>query len=421
MDGPLAGIKVLEFTEVIAAPLAGMLLSDMGADVTKIEPPWGDPWRSTQPCSDTESRPFIAYNRGKKDITLDLTTDVARQVLEKLVPTVDVILVNYRPDVAANLGVDYQTLYDLNPTIIYCEVTAFGREGEDADRPGYDLIIQGMSGLMNAEAKTINGTPQHISSSPLIDTTAGFSIAWLVSSALYAREKTGKGQKIETTLLGTALALMGMRYVQIEELDAANRRETLNTLDALRTANSSFEDIKDIYDSEHPQVPGHIYYRAYTTGNGAITVGCLSDVLRKKLLEVLNLEDIRFSEDYDPLSSEAIRFGNDLVSRTERIFLTKSSEEWLDILSGSGIPAGPVRYVEEVFDDPQVKANNLTVDLQHQDLGVVRMVGPLATFSETPMRTLPLSALGQHTDETLLELGYPQVQIDVWRADGIIR
>ncbi|GIS83444.1 MAG: hypothetical protein CM1200mP15_20760 [Dehalococcoidia bacterium] len=176
---------------------------------------------------------------------------------------------------------------------------------------------------------------------------------------------------------------MGMRYVQIEELDATNRVDTLNTLDALRTANVSFRDIRDIYDSEHPQVPGHIYYRAYTTGNGAITVGCLSDVLRKKLLDVLNLEDIRFSTDYDPSSSEAISFGKELVYRAEQIFLTKSSEEWLETLGKWGIPAGPVRYVEEVFDDPQVKSNNLTVDLQHQDLGVVRMVGPLATFSET--------------------------------------
>ena len=421
MDGPLAGVKVLEFTEVIAAPLAGMLLSDMGAKVTKIEPPWGDPWRSTQPCSPTDSRPFIAYNRGKKDVTLDLGFDVSKEIVKKLLADVDVVLVNYRPDVALNLGVDYESLSKVNPRIIYCEVTAFGRSGDDSLKPGYDLIIQGMSGLMNAEANMVDGTPQHISSSPLVDTTAGFSLAWLICAALFSRERTGLGQKIETTLMGTALALMGMRYVQVESLDADNRLETLNVLHSLRSADLAFEDIMNIYQAGHPPVPGHIYYRAYATSNGAITVGCLSDPLRKQLLQALGVTDIRFEDGYDPLDPESIAFGEELIRSVEKLFLEKTTEDWLNIMETNGIPAGPVRYVEEVFDDPQVIANNLTVDVEHASLGTVRMVGPLATFSKTPLRASPISALGQHTDEVLLELGYTEENLEEWRKLGIIR
>ena len=147
MPGPLAGVKVVEFSEIIAAPFAGMLLSDMGAEVIKVEPPWGDPWRFAQPFSETEGRPFLAYNRGKRDLTLDLTAPESAGVLRRLIPDTDVVLVNYRPDVAAKLGVGYEVLARLNPRLIYCENTAFGRQGPDAHRPGYDVMLQAMSGL----------------------------------------------------------------------------------------------------------------------------------------------------------------------------------------------------------------------------------------------------------------------------------
>ena len=219
MAGPLEGVKVVEFTEIIAGPFAGMLLADMGAEVIKVEPPWGDPWRGTQPFSATESRPFIAYNRGKRSITLDLTSGAAGEILARLIPQMDVAIVNYRPDVAAKLGVDYEALAALNPRLIYCENTAFGRQGPDAYRPGYDLILQAMSGIMTAESKVSNGAPVHVVSSPMVDTAAGICLAWCVCAALYHRERTGQGQKVETTLLGLALALLGMRFVEIEALD----------------------------------------------------------------------------------------------------------------------------------------------------------------------------------------------------------
>jgi len=250
MPGPLHGIKVVEFTEIIAGPLAGMLLADMGAEVIKVEPPWGDPWRLIQSFSATESRPFLAYNRGKQSLTLDLTKQRASEILRKLIPEADVVIANYRPDVAVKLGVDYETLNKINPLLIYCENTAFGRQGPDANRPGYDIIIQAMSGLMASEGKLSGESPEHIWSSPMVDTTAGFCLAWSICGALFARERTGKGQMIETTLMGSALMLLGSRISQVESMDFTYRKDTVETLSAMRLAGISIKEIPEIYQMQ---------------------------------------------------------------------------------------------------------------------------------------------------------------------------
>ena len=422
MGGPLQDVKVMDFTEIIAGPLAGRLLSDMGADVIKIEPPWGEPWRTQQRFTPTESRGFMEYNRGKRSLPLDLTKPEAQEIIGRLIRETDVVLVNFRPDVAVKLGVDYEKLSEINPRLVYCEVTAYGREGPDAHRPGYDMVLQAMSGLMACETKIENGVPQQIWASPLIDTTAGFCLAWCVCGALYSRERTGTGQKVETSLLGASLALLGTRFLQVESLDRDTRVKALEDIQEKRSESAEYDDMLAASPASRRQRHhANIYYRVYLTLDLPISVGCLSDPLRRRLLEVLGLTDDAMEPGYNPNTPEAMEYARGLEAEAEKIFRRKSSAEWLETLEQRGIPAGPVRFVEELFDDPQIKANGLVTEVEHKEAGAVKMIGPLAKFRGTPMEAkTPSPALGQHSSEILKELGFSGEDIARWKEAGIL-
>ena len=422
MGGPLQDVKVVDFTEIIAGPLAGRLLSDMGADVIKIEPPWGEPWRTQQRFTPTESRGFMEYNRGKRSLPLDLTKPEAQEIIGQLIREADVVLVNFRPDVAVKLGVDYEKLSEINPRLVYCEVTAYGREGPDAHRPGYDMVLQAMSGLMACETKIENGVPQQIWASPLIDTTAGFCLAWCVCGALYSRERTGTGQKVETSLLGASLALLGTRFLQVESLDRDTRVKALEDIQEKRSESAEYDDMLAASPASRRQRHhANIYYRVYLTLDLPISVGCLSDPLRRRLLEVLGLTDDAMEPGYNPNTPEAMEYARGLEAEAEKIFRRKSSAEWLETLEQRGIPAGPVRFVEELFDDPQIKANGLVTEVEHKEAGAVKMIGPLAKFRGTPMEAkTPSPALGQHSSEILKELGFSGEDIARWKEAGIL-
>jgi formyl-CoA transferase len=422
MAGPLDGIKVVDFTEIIAGPLAGRLLADLGAEVIKVEPPWGDPWRFTQAFTSTESRNFMVYNSGKRSLPLDLTKDAAKEILSRLVVQADVALVNYRPDVAAKLGVDYEALSLLNPKLVYCELTAFGRQGPDAHRPGYDMIIQAMTGMVASETKTVDGAPSWIWSSPLVDTSAGLCIAGSVCAALFARERTGRGQKIETSLLASALTLMGGRFLQVESLDKEMRVKTRKDLQDQRAAGASYDElVESSPGSRRKQYHGDIYYRIYMTADGPIGVGCLSNTLRRRLLETLGITDKALEPGWNPNLPESLAHGRDLKRQAESLFLEKNSEEWLELLESKGIPAGPMRFIEELFGDPQVLANGLVTEVVHSQEGPVKMVGPMAHFGGTPLPpTRPSPALGEHSAEVLRGLGFTQSDIDSWKESGVV-
>ena len=422
MPGPLQGIQVVEFSTMIATPTAGMLLADMGASVIKVEPPWGDLWRYAQAVLPTEGRPFMAYNRGKRSLTLNLARAEARHIVRRLTEQADVILANNRPDVAGRLGIDYETLSAINPAVIYCEGSAFGHHGPDAQRPGYDIIIQAMSGIATSEGKIANGVPQHIVASPLVDSACGLAQAWAVCGALFARERSadGRGQKLEASLLGAGLMMLGMRFVRIDALDGEPHAQTRSALDAMRAGGVPYPELLAVYEAQRFQAPGNIYYRFYQTADGMLVVGCLNDALRRKMLAATGLQDIRFDDGYDPLSPEAAEFGDRLMTEAEAVFRTGSNAHWLARLDAAGVPAGPVRFVEEMFDHPQVLQNNLAVDVAHPDLGTVRMAGPLVAFSDTPLQAGDLPALGQHTDAVLTELGCSPETIAQYRTDGLI-
>lgn len=422
MPGPLAGIKVVEFSQIIAGPFAGMLLADMGADVIKIEPPHGEPWRLNNQFIPLESRTFISLNRGKRSLPLDLTRPEATEIVDRLVADADVVIVNYRPDVSRKLRIDYERLSELNPRLIYCDNTAFGRRGPHSQRPGYDIVAQAITGLMASEGKVVDGVLQYIVSTPIADFATGLAMAWGICAALYVRERTGKGQKIETTLLASALAVQTSRFTWIEAIDAEPYRDFMADLARMRAEGRPFEEIYARYLEFRPRPPGNIYYRTYQTKDGVIAVGCLSDPLRKRLLQVLGLHDIRFDPDYDPQSPEAIEFGKQLTRQAEAIFRQRTTAEWLRILDEAGIPAGPVRFTEELFEDEQVLANNLVVELEHSVVGRIKMVGPVITMSETPLEARSASpALGEHTEEILTALGYSPAQVEELRKKGVTR
>ena len=343
MPGPLEGIRVLEFSEVIAAPFAGMLLADMGADVIKVEPPWGESWRHIRQFIPLESRLYMAVNRGKRSLPLDLGRPQGREVLHKLVPEADVVIVNYRPDACVKLGIDYLSLSHRNPRLIYCENTAFGSQGPQATLPGYDIIVQAMSGLMAAEGKLEKGVPLHIFT-PVVDVATGLAMAWAISSALYARERTGLGQRIEASLLATALAMQGSRFLSVEAVDGEAQGSLLEELDLLQKQGVSYEDVHAHYQAYHAPSPGNIYYRAYRTRDGVLAVGCLSEPLRRKLLGVLGLTDIRFDADYSADSPVARAFGDEITGKAEKLFLERTMGAVAGD-SGRGRSAGGARQV----------------------------------------------------------------------------
>jgi len=421
MTAPLEGITVLEFTEIIAGPYGGMLLADMGADVIKVEPPWGEPWRFQESFIPSESRTFISLNRGKRSLPLDLTKPEAREIIYKLVPDTDVVVINARPDVPYNLGIDYETLSARNPRLIYCENTAYGRKGPQSYRPGYDLIVQALTGLMASEGKFVDGVPQQIVSTAVADFATGIAIAWGVCAGLYHRERTGKGQKVETSLMATALSVQSSRFIQVAAVDDERRSEFADELARHRERGTAYEEVYEQYlERFSSRRRWNVYYRTYQGKDGVLAIACLSDRLRKRVSDLLDLDDIRFKPDYDPDSDETAAFNGKLVKRAEALFLEKTVDEWLTLFDEAGVPAGPVRFAEELMDDEQVVANGGVVELEHSLAGKLKMVGPLLNMSETPLDpTVASPFLGEHSSEILAKLGYSPDDIQRLKDDGI--
>ena len=419
MTGPLQGVKVAEFSQIIAGPFAGVLLSDLGADVIKVEPPRGDPWRRPAVGAQGEQRVFIAVNRGKRSITLDLASEAGRAAVHRLAEYVDVITTNYRPDVPAKLGIDYETLSKINPRLIYCEVTAYGSEGPDSHLPGYDLVMQGYTGLISAEAKIVDGELMQVWSAPFIDLSTGHSISAAVSAALFSREKTGRGQKIEISLFANGLMLQTLSITRIVDDPSPTQEWVENDLPLLRDSGVPFDELLPMRMQLRGSVLFRLYYRSWKTSDYVIMVGCLSDPLRKRLMDTLGLHDPRFDPEYDTTAPEYQDVLVKLIEEAGKLFLTRTSEEWIGRLRATGVPAGPVRFPEELADNPQALANNIIIEQDDPESGRVKTVGPIYKMSETPPEAvLPTPQLGAHTDEIMQEIGYSRSEIADLRQNG---
>lgn len=425
-SGPLLGVRVLDLSEIIAAPFCTMLLADMGAEVIKVEPPEGEAWRLQAQFMPGESKGFMSLNRGKRAIAVNLKTGEGQAIVHALAREADVAVVNYRPDVPPRLGIDYETLATLNPRLIYAANTAFGTTGPYAHRPGYDIILQAMSGLMaGAGSTTDQGLPMTIGGTAIADFAAGLTLAWAVCAALYERERSGTGQRIDTSLYGAALAVQTSRFFSVEQTDAPARARLLEQVQAMRAEGKPYAEIVQTVNAARglaAQLGTNLYYRVYRAADDFVAVGCLSHALRLKFCRVLGIEDPRLSAPvFDQRSEEARAIAAALVIEAEARFLERTAAAWIADFDAAGVPAGPVRFADELFDDPHVLANNLVVEVEHATAGKLKMFGPPVQMSRTPLRPQGASpTLGAHTDTILRALGYDDGAIADLRARGVV-
>jgi crotonobetainyl-CoA:carnitine CoA-transferase CaiB-like acyl-CoA transferase len=370
----LDGLRVIELTQVMAGPFCGQVLADMGADVVKVEPPLvGDQTRRSM-----GEAAFRAVNRNKRSIALDLKSAEHVAILHELVTTADVLLENYRPGVAARLGADYETLQAINPRLIYASISGFGQTGPYAQRPGFDLIAQGVAGVMSVTGEP-DGNPVKCGV-PVSDLSAALFCAIGILSALQARERTGEGQRIDTSLWEGALALSIWETAELWSTGVA------------------------------PQPLGSAHrltapYQALKTRDGHITVGGNNQKLWERLCATIGRGDLpgdpRFVTNADRMANRPA-----LAAELEQALVAHDTAYWVDTLLEAGVPAGPILDYQQVVDDPHTQARDMVVEMEHPEAGTVYGLGIPVKLSATPgsiRRPAPL--LGQHTDEILAELG----------------
>jgi formyl-CoA transferase len=417
MAGALEGVRVLDCTQIIAGPLAGSLLSEMGAEVVKVEPLEGEPWRLQAEIIPKESRGYLTQNRGKLGLAIDFKSAESAVIRDRLIAWADVLLTNYRPGVPEALGIDYESARKIRPDIIYCEGTAFGKDGPDALRRGYDIVAQAMSGVTTSNPNLNNGLPMQVGFAPS-DVVTGVAMAWGITAALYHRQRTGEGQAINASLLSTALFLQaGAR--EIVALDTETKAARLAMIAAARARGATMEEIYVERRASMPELSGNIYYRPYQTKDSYLVVGCLGPGPRARFRKALQIHDPRYEEGFDRAKLREV--GEALAAACEAKFREKTNAGWLAHLDANDIACGPIRFVEELWDDPQVLANRYLEEYEHTLLGPIRGPAPVIRMSATPTRVARASpALGEHTDEVMGRLGFTSEEIEGLRGRAII-
>ncbi|MCS6827552.1 MAG: CoA transferase [Caldilinea sp.] len=393
---PLSDVCVLDLSRILAGPYCTMVLADYGADVIKIEEPltgdgtraWGPPWVGDQ------SAYFLAANRNKRSVAVDLKHPEGRRIVHELAKRADVVIENFKVGGAEKLGIDYATLSALNPRLIYCSITGYGQTGPYKDRAGYDFIIQAEGGVMSITGPE-EGEPYKVGVA-IADITAGLFAATAILTALHERERSGKGQAIDVALLDAQIAWLANVAQNYLATGEPPKR----------------------YGNAHPSI---VPYETFPTADGRIAVGVGNDVQFRKLCEAAGrpelAEDTRFCT-----NRARVEHRKTLIPLLQELFRTRTSKEWLSLLTASGVPAGPINDVAAALNDPQVRARGMVQEVDHPTLGRIRLLGPVAKFSRTPaqIRHAP-PPLGYHTDEVLRDLlGYSAAQIAALRDLGAI-
>lgn len=392
-QGPLSGLKVVELSHIMAGPVCGMMLADMGAEVIKVEKPTGDDTRrSLPPDIRGESAAFLMMNRNKRGLCLDLKKEAARVALRRLLQQSDVVIENFRKGTMEKLGLGYEALARENPGLIYCAVSGFGRSGPYAERGGFDLVAQGMSGLMSITGEGPGRPPVKVGA-PISDITAGILAALGVVSAYVHRLASGRGQVVDTSLFEAAIV---HTYWQ--------------SAIAFATGVSP-----EPMGSAHPL---NAPYQSIRTADGWINIGAANQANWQRLIAILERPELgtdpRFSGNGDRMANR-----DALIEALTAVFRTRSTADWLERLEAGGLPAGPVLSITQMHQDPQALARGMIVETEHPVAGPTKALGLPIAFGETPGRVRrPAPLLGEHTRAILSEIGYAGPELEALLADG---
>jgi len=387
MPEALEGVRVLDCSQILAGPFCSMLLADMGADVIKIEKPNGgdDTRRMGPPFIDTESAAFLAMNRNKRSIVLNFKEQSGVQAMKTLVQDADIIIENYRTGTMARLGLGYEDLKNINPGIIYCSISGFGRTGPYANRGGFDLVAQGMSGLMSITG--VPNSPPVKVGVPIADMNAGMFATYGILTAYINKLRTKKGQYLEISLMEAAIA-----YTVWES-----------------AGYFATGDIAEPLGSSHRNSAP---YQALKTKDGHINVGAPNQSNWERFANAIERSDLIARNEFKDNASRLVN-RKSLETELELTLTTKKSSEWLEVLEKSGVPAGPILNVSEVWNDPQVEARDMKVTLDHPTAGKITNIGLAAKLYSTPGRiTKPAPLLGEHTREVLMDASYSKKNIE---------
>ncbi|MPM37097.1 Acetyl-CoA:oxalate CoA-transferase [bioreactor metagenome] len=392
---PLENLVVLALTRVLAGPYSAMMMGDFGANIIKIEQPGiGDDSRAFGPFIGKESAYFMSLNRNKRSMTLNFKEQGARDLFKKMVKKADVVLENYRPGTMEKFGLGYEVLKEINPKIIYAACSGFGETGPYSQKPAYDIIVQAMGGIMSITGQE-GGEPTRVGAS-VGDIIAGLFTTIGVSMALYHRAITGEGQKIDVSMLDCQVAV----------LENAISRYLVNG------------DVPGPLGNRHPSITP---FEGFTASDGYVIVGAGNDRLWKKLCELLGKEELINDERF---ITNGARTTNEKALKVilDRVFKTKTIDEWLAILEEAGIPCAPINTVDRVINDPQIKARDMIVEIEHPVAGKMHLPGiPIKMYKTPGSVDSPAPLLGQHTEEILKELlGMSKEEVDALRAKDIL-
>ena len=392
---PLSGVRVIDMTRVLAGPFCTMSLGDMGAEVIKVEEPGkGDDTRGWPPFVHGEATYFLSVNRNKKSLTLDLKAPDGQEILRRLLAAADVVVENFRPGTMERLGFGYEVLRRANPRLIYCSISGFGESGPEAHRPGYDLIVQGESGVMDITGFP-DGPPVKVGNS-IGDLVAGMAAAQGVTLALLSRSQTGKGQKVEIGMLDVMASLL--------------------TYQAGLYWNGGGRPARR--GNEHPSI---VPYEVFKAQDVYITLGVANNSLWDRTCKALDrpelIKDPRFDTEANRVTNRKV-----LVPLLNEILGARPADEWLARLDKAGVPAGRIKSVAEVCESAHLRARGMMVSLPHPKAGAITVMGVPLRLHDTPGRAQAAPPLlGQHTDEILTKLlRMPRARVEKLRAAGVV-